>query len=414
MLRSGRFIRRLRRGQYGVRLRTPRSLRVIQKHPLGAYAADSDRPLIWHFGLSHVHLDLRPDYEAELRADIEIAARFLFDEEYQSSVQEPEQVGQAGEEFTIALAKSYGPRTADPDWSPVVEIEHLEIDSCPVLKVIYRSAYQPGREIVVGHLLVPLEAGTLECTATGMADMTGMRESLLWDSLAPNGGVEGDQDADSERSEVRLVQSEIDDPAHDDLVPFHCLSVVRAALRWLSDPAGGALEVSAPAPSPPLGEMRLPQVGVAVTPPPRYVPAAPGLGKTLAPYMGLFARASIPHVPPRTLDVLRMPAPHLYGPGRAARLERLAREEPQEWAREGAWRIDVDTEVLANPGDQVHVASYIQYQILTGPTHTVARWRADPDGEVFRVAVGGPPLVPRETLARDADAVARSLRRLDL
>ena len=49
-----------------------------------------------------------------------------------------------------------------------------------------------------------------------------------------------------------------------------------------------------------------------------------------------------------------------------------------------------------------------------GPTHTVARWRADPDGEVFRVAVGGPPPIPRATLARDADAAARSLRRLDL
>jgi hypothetical protein len=413
MLFSGQFIRRLRAGHYGVRLRTPRSLRVLEKHPLGAHMADSDNHVGWHFGLSRLVLDLRADYEADLRADVESSARFLFDEEYKCFMQEAESAGQPGDEFTTALAKSYGPRTADPDWSPVVELECLEIDSCPALKVIYRHAYRPGCESVVGHLLVPAEAGTLECTAVSRNDTTGMRESFLFATLEANRGAEDDQDADAKWPAIQLTQSEIDDPAHDDLVPFHCLSVVRSAMRWLLAPAGAALEILAPAPSIPLGEIRLPQVGVVITPPPRYVPAAPGLGKTLRADMALFARASIPDVPPRTLDVLRMPTPKLYGPERTNRLEQLACSEPLEWAREGAWGIDVETEVLPRQADQVHVASYIQYEVLTGPTHTVARWRADADGEVFRIAVGGPPLVSREILARDADAVARSLRRLD-
>ena len=130
--------------------------------------------------------------------------------------------------------------------------------------------------------------------------------------------------------------------------------------------------------------------------------------------MEVFARTFIPHVPPRTLDILRMPTPRLFGPERKARLEEIARSEPLEWVREGASDIDVETECLPDEADQVHVASYIQYKVMTGPTHTVARWRADPDGEVFRIAVGGPPIVPKEALAQDADAVAQSLKRLDM
>ena len=60
-----------------------------------------------------------------------------------------------------------------------------------------------------------------------------------------------------------------------------------------------------------------------------------------------------------------------------------------------AAEVVVETECLPDEADQVHVASYIQYKVMTGPTHAVARWRADPGG----VGIGRLP----ELVARGSD-----------
>ena len=53
-------------------------------------------------------------------------------------------------------------RTNNPAWSPLVSCEVGEIDGVTVLETIHRGVYMPGREVIMGHLLIPTRQGILE------------------------------------------------------------------------------------------------------------------------------------------------------------------------------------------------------------------------------------------------------------
>ena len=57
--------------------------------------------------------------------------------------------------------------------------------------------------------------------------------------------------------------------------------------------------------------------------------------------------------------------------------------------------------------------SRVRFTTPAGPTQSAARWMADTDGAVFRIAASGGTWLPEESLLEDAEQALRSLRRLD-
>src|SRR4051794_14780565 len=101
-------------------------------------------------------------------------------------------------------------------------------------------------ELVMGHLLVPLQGGLFEARPFGQGrnPVTGVRESALMILRGTQGF---------------LSQAEYDDPAHDAQFPDHPVSQVRHALRSLM--TAWDLCVTRPAPLPATREIFLSQLG---------------------------------------------------------------------------------------------------------------------------------------------------------
>lgn len=155
-----------------------------------------------------------------------------------------------------------GRRVDDPAWTPVIENEVVAVGGATALKVLHRTMYQPGREMVMGHLVLPARGGVVEIRTIAMDRTTGFRESVLM-SVMP-------------RTEAPLAvppQSYFDDPTHDARFPEHCLSRTRAVFSRLLAP--GVIECSerhaerALSATVDLGD------GLSMRPPPRFVTAPP-------------------------------------------------------------------------------------------------------------------------------------------
>ena len=148
------------------------------------------------------------------------------------------------------------PRTSDPAWSPLIELERLPVDGGSSLYVLHRMTYEPG---LGGSLMGPYppvpSAGGLTETRwiTSERGATGTRESFC----ILTAGIEG-----------RIAQAVFDDPALDAKFPEHPLSLAREARRWRVEQV--RIRVLRPAWSDPRAAVDLPDVGYAVVPPPRF------------------------------------------------------------------------------------------------------------------------------------------------
>ena len=236
----------LERGVRGIRVAMPEHLEVLAD---GESAELIDPELgvqWWLLFFDDLHMDLRREHREGLREGFEWPARTMFEDMYRHS-------GEAGE-----------PRTADRSWSPLVEVEFLTIDDDPAVRVLHRMMYQPGREMIMGHLLVPVAGGLFEARAltSNGGSPTGGREAALT-ILAVESG------ADLEALEGTSRQAELDDPAHDEHFPEHPLSRLRAAFRGLVEPP--RLEVIDAAPAHPVGRVKLGSPRCSLVPPPGFV-----------------------------------------------------------------------------------------------------------------------------------------------
>lgn len=238
--------RLLAAGRFGARMTVPEHLTIANETERMLDAVDPASGVHWtffYFPDLHFVLDDDAADAGTLRAGLEQHARLMFDTFF--AEHPPEGAG------PFAMDR---PRTADPDWSPLVEATPVQLGATPALRVLHRMAYQPGREVMLGHLLVPLAGGLFEARAIAHDEVTGMRESVIM--------VKQGRDA-------HPGQADFDDPALDDTFPQHCLSRVRAALRWLEHDSG--LTCDAPAPRRAHGETVLAAQGCALVAPPRFV-----------------------------------------------------------------------------------------------------------------------------------------------
>ena len=209
----------------------------------------------WVFFFPDVSLDLSDQGRPTLTRDVERQSRALFEQMFR------------GREMT-SERRARGPRTTDPTWSPVVEMERVSIEGGSALYVLHRMTYEPGSEILMGHLLVPCADGLAEARWVTTAQMTGIRETVWTDRTARTSGVEA--------AFKHPGQSVFDDPALDAEFPNHPLSIAREARRWFAKEV--RVRVIRPAWQDERAAVELPAIGYSVVPPPRFAPpsADPG------------------------------------------------------------------------------------------------------------------------------------------
>ncbi len=294
------------------------------------------------------------------------------------------------------------PRTADPNWSPLVELDYANIREATGLVVVYRSAYDTGNEVVVGELLVPLVSGLMMFSARSRASTTGVRETVL----AERAMRQGIKPLEA----MAIAQEEIDDPRVDEEFYAHPLSVIRAAMRWLRYDAD--MEVLSPMEPRANGEILLPSAGCAVVLPPRYV-LTPALSGMMSGSIEMVTRVSPPGASGKDLHIWRIPNLKVEGRNRQARLKGLAVRIVRSWVQEGATQFKVDAKDMGDFEGRTQVECHASFRTATGPAQTAMRWFIDMDGTVFRVAAGAPSFVPKDRLYDDIKFVLQSWRRID-
>jgi hypothetical protein len=236
----------LRSGERGITLELPEDLALRAGDDATAQALDHARGVGWFFYFfPDLHLDLSVEFDAQLRRDVGRHARYLF-----------ERMTRVDEASGATV-----PKLADR-WSPLVSCERSNVDGSPALSILHRMAYRPGRETVMGHLLVPLETGLFEARWLVVAKVTGVRETaLLMKAMAVR---------DDPAALLTTINS--DDPKNDADFPDHPLTLARAAERRIREEA--AIRITRPAPIRGRHEVVLEGLGCALVPPPRFVSCA--------------------------------------------------------------------------------------------------------------------------------------------
>jgi hypothetical protein len=151
------------------------------------------------------------------------------------------------------------PQPVNPLWTPVVDIEYLNIKGTDALKTVHRMSYRPGNEMIMGHILLPVQQGLFEGRAIAVDRETGYRESTLMMPILQN--------LDAIEEIKNIPRPDFEDPIHDSQFPEHCLSRNRSALRWLCNNLCITESLSVQE----HGEIELCHLGCFITPPPRFV-----------------------------------------------------------------------------------------------------------------------------------------------
>jgi hypothetical protein len=220
---------------------------------------------VWILHFPEVWLDLSAESWPTLERDVARQTRALFDQIFRRPRPEGRPPPQR-------------PRTADSSWSPLVELGRVPVDGGEALHVLHRMSYEPGDEVVMGHLLVPTASGLVEIRWVSSAHMTGYRETVFMEKLlAASGGSKVPE---------HPGQAAFDDPALDETFPKHPLSIARAVRRWCQKNVH--VRVVEPGPQDRRQELRLEAIGCALVPPPRFVKPSPAsAGPNGVPWVGL-------------------------------------------------------------------------------------------------------------------------------
>jgi len=381
------LLKSLARGEHGLVVVPPSHLVVDSDTDDFVALNDPTTGLGWLFYFfPNQRLDLTAEHAPLLDRDVRRHTRQLFEVMF------------AHDTETDDLPPDLRPRTADPEWTPLIETETVKVDGGSAFAVLHRMQYRPSRESVMGHTLVPVASGLFEARWMAIAAMTGLRESVLSLKRPPGAGF----------PDV-LPQSAFDDPAHDAAFPDHPLSLARAAKRWHEV---GTLRVTEPPPASPTGEVRLASLGCAVTMPSRFV-----LNDTFRDPRGLtamFDRTSFSGTDgvdrllvTRTTETLRAFAV-------ARRLVKLAENMSRaELEQSGLWGVTCDVTPLdTKPPAVTVVTEGDSRQDGVARNRRVWHWFVDDSGQVWTISNWTSVAVPIDELKADVTAVAHSWRRL--
>lgn len=351
-------------GSSGIELRFPEGVALRESGPGWAQFGDTENGVLWQCSFSPFPMGLAPDHDDPMRADLERAARRLFEAVWD----------QRRQEHGPAPGRE-APRTADESWSPIVELERGEVPGGAVLRALHRLAYEPEYEQIAARVLIPVRDGTVEIAAYTADTLTGVRESALIaartgsaDELLENPG-----------------QAFFDDPVHDARFPEHALSRARRAQAWLLRESG--MRVTRPAAPEGLGLVALRSAKCAITPPPRYREIPAGVLQ-MADTMVNFGRIDLEADDPELFEVWHMPDATVRA-GDPESLRELAVRTCEDWANEGAEDIRVEARTTPAPDSFAEVDCVVRFAVQGRNVVAVQRWISDEGGRVWRLGVSG-------------------------
>jgi hypothetical protein len=331
---------------------------TIGVHTDTELVVSDDSGLRWRVRFLPVEFAIAPGEEAALAEDVHASSVAAFESRWH---QQPRAAGAQ-------------PRTAG-GWTPVVEAKLGKIGDGRVARVVRRLAYEQGDEVVVGHLFIPVEKGTVEIRVMAQSSETGMREQAV---AKKYGG--------------RQPQATYDLRDLDAYFPDHPLSRVRDAL----DGVVGSVEVVSLPERPP--EITLKEPGCAITAPVRFVgaPPIPGSGR------GEIVRIGVDDWQ-RTIEVWRMGRHKLKGKDLHAALVEHANKSVEATSSKSAPIDDF--------GVCLQIQQYVTLERDEEPYHAVYRWWIAGDGTLWRIGEIAPIVVDREVMATEVAAVQDSFRR---
>ena len=371
------------------RFNIPVILEVAQTSPTAEYL-DPTHGVTWRFTNWELGLDLRRDYDDDLRSDAEREAHLLFEHYHR---------------LYVDIENLPALTTLKPDWSPIIDLEHVQVGTVPALQIVRRLALVPGNEIIVGSLHIPTAVETFVLTAIAQTHFTGTREAILVHRLLKQ---KGSEEADTIRK--NLPQSRIDDPQLDAQFPDHILTRVRAALTWMRQVIATDYELLQP-PILQRPDIELPDLQIALTLPPRFTPLPQALQQ--GPRTAGWSRSVLPDAPPQLLDVWRAGRVPSKGRRRQDQLRVFAESNMQQWRQEGAKDMEIQFEQQSDHKGMLQGEVYVTYTIPSGATQSLARYLIDVDSEVFRIVLSAPTCFKRGELRTRMDEIIRSFRRLD-
>ena len=366
-------------GRLGLTLELPSDVEVEADRPHSAEVVAGDPALKWWlFHWPGRRMDLSSEHFEHLRAHAEHHARDMFEVAF------AQQDNDEGAE----------PRTAS-GWSPLVDFERIELDGTAALRSVHRMIQRPGREIMLGHLLVPLASGLFEARVVTADTMTGVRETALMMLFSQQDGKPLDELAGS------IDTRRFDDPEHDEKFPEHCLSQARASLRWIE----GKTTVRDGWRPPASGVVELPESACALVPTPRFVLRDQEGTRATFERVSFCGTDGVDQLVVEYDPKLRIPETDIEG-----------------WAERTARHIHLDADVKnvqvatssqTLPDGRTDVLAVVEGDGHKGPLRNAMWWIRGDKGSGHCISLVGSAAVPAAVLAEALATVAGSWRAME-
>jgi hypothetical protein len=380
------FSAELQSGQAGVQFQVPPNWEVVEETPKAIQAIDHGQGLMWHILALPFCLGIDPAHDKYLVRDLTRDTRQAFDRAFEEL--RAEQQGQPASPLTPTA-----PRTAQGDWSAFVEWSRFELAGGTGVRFVYRIAYEPGCEHVVGRIQIPVASGVVQFTCHAIANETGFRETTLSMLIEQTQGRKG-------------TQADFDDTRHDAQFGTHVLSRARKGLTW----ALQRLTLTQPPPPWSQGSVVLAEAESVITPPPRYVRLPPGtlpMASSIANFTRIGYEAA---TTPRLCEVYMLSG-HRLEPTDREGLKALAVAETKKWEAGGVQDLRWQTNWSPDTRGRIEMAMHVTFRTERG-VHSAQYWTIDRDGTPFRVSCSAPQYITFKELAKDTSRAMRSWSRV--
>lgn len=385
---------RLRMGARGVAVDIPRDwpgLRTLGDQ--GLIVEDPTNKVQWAVVHSVFPLVLSGGDDNALEEDVRQSVRLAFDAEARKAA--------------AAGRRSPMPVTANPGWSPLIEMEVRNRQDGVALVVLHRLAHDGGNEVVTGRVLIPTTLGLTEIECRAHDAMSGIRASIVM-LLAP----------EAQRPEPGALTepagaAQLDDPRNDAFVP-DALSRVRRGLRWLFSSDGGNLRVlSLNEPQNGGGRIVADRAGCSFVLPPRYARLRAQTPLDSAIDVFVCVTASVLLGNPWTLDVFKL-SPSGFTPNIDG-LRSLAEKNIREWTSEGVVVEDFASHPVRPRQGCLELRSTVRHRhgdrVCRSLQHWIWRTSWVPGrGALWRITITTDDGIPVDRFAAQLDAVAASWR----
>jgi hypothetical protein len=390
-------------GDCGARWVPPDGAEAVTEEDDLLILRDPAAKIVWRISTSLFPFALDAAHDEVLRNDLEMSAREAFDNAWK-----PPDEGEPPARR----------RTEDTAWSPVIEQSRLDLPGGTALRLLRRTSYQPGKEVIVGQLIVPTAIGHVDFWAIAQATVTGVRETLVRATMTQgqkSGSAAVEPDAEVLASEddgaipTWFPQAVYDDPDLDARFPEHPLTLVRQAVRKLCD----SVTITRAAPRiDDVVHLKEPKCAFAV--PPRYVPVPAKVTQRMGmpPTLRILMRLGLESWH-RNLEVRRLEGVRLQRGDVRSALCTLARDTVAGWSQEGATDIKTSTEPVDDFRERPQIRQWVRMNAEGNPTRSLFRWWIEPDGVVFRLGSNGPLIIPDTEHVALLDRVQASWHRLD-